>query len=60
MVLALVSAALFVPVATTYFETGLMLPLTTFVASAMLTMLSFLALACGLILDAATRGRIEA
>ncbi|MBP0493789.1 glycosyltransferase [Pararoseomonas indoligenes] len=59
-VLALVSAALFIPVLETYVETGLVPRLPTFVASTLAIMLSFLSLVCGLILDTVTRGRIEA
>ena len=60
LVLALLAAALFLPVLQTYLSTGLVPRLPTFVASAMIMTLSFLSLACGLILDTVTRGRIEA
>jgi glycosyltransferase involved in cell wall biosynthesis len=60
LVLATISLAFFAPVLTTFLRTGLVPRLPTFVASSMLMMLSFLALACGLILDTVTRGRIEA
>ena len=60
LVLFLLSAGLFLPVLRTYMASGLVPRLPTFVASAMMMMLSFLALACGLILDTVTRGRIEA
>ena len=56
----LVSAGLFLPVLETFLETGLVPRMPTFLASAILLTLSFLALACGLILDTVTRGRIEA
>jgi glycosyltransferase involved in cell wall biosynthesis len=60
LVLALASAAFFAPVLETFLETGLVPRLPTLIVSAMLMMLAFLALACGLILDTVTRGRIEA
>ena len=60
LVLFLLAAGLFLPVLRTYMASGLVPRLPTFVASAMMMMLSFLALACGLILDTVTRGRIEA
>lgn len=52
--------ALFAPVLATYLETGLVPRLPTAVLSLGLVLLSFLALACGLILDTVTRGRKEA
>ncbi|MFC0387885.1 glycosyltransferase [Muricoccus vinaceus] len=58
--LALVGVGFFLPVLETYLETGLVPRLPTFVASAMLMVLALLSLACGLILDTVTRGRIEA
>lgn len=57
LVLALVLAA---PLAVTYFETGLVPRLPTAVLSSALVLLGFLSLACGLILDTVTMGRIEA
>ena len=60
LILALAGLALFAPVLETFLETGLVPRLPTFVASAVLMMLASLALACGLILDTVTRGRIEA
>jgi hypothetical protein len=51
---------LFLPVLVTYLSTGLVPRFPTFIASATLAMLSFLSLACGLILDTVTRGRREA
>ncbi|SHJ45423.1 Glycosyltransferase involved in cell wall bisynthesis [Roseomonas rosea] len=60
LALFLIAAGLFAPVLETYLQSGLVPRLPTFVASAMMMMLSFLALACGLILDTVTRGRIEA
>jgi len=59
-VLFLAAAALFLPVLATYLATGLVPRFPTFIASATLAMLSFLSLACGLILDTVTRGRREA
>ena len=58
--LFLAAAALFLPVLATYLSTGLVPRFPTFIASATLAMLSFLSLACGLILDTVTRGRREA
>jgi hypothetical protein len=55
--LALVLAA---PLAVTYFETGLVPRLPTAILSSALVLLGFLSLACGLILDTVTMGRIEA
>lgn len=60
LILALASAVFFAPVLETFLETGLVPRLPTLIASAMLMMLAFLALACGLILDTVTRGRVEA
>ena len=60
LLLALASAVLFAPVLETFLETGLVPRLPTLISSAMMMMLAFLALACGLILDTVTRGRIEA
>ncbi len=51
---------LFWPVLLTYLETGLVPRLPTAVLSLGLVLLSFLSLACGLILDTVTRGRREA
>jgi glycosyltransferase involved in cell wall biosynthesis len=58
--LLLAASALFLPVLVTYLSTGLVPRFPTFIASATLAMLSFLSLACGLILDTVTRGRREA
>jgi glycosyltransferase involved in cell wall biosynthesis len=58
--LLLAASALFLPVLATYLSTGLVPRFPTFIASATLAMLSFLSLACGLILDTVTRGRREA
>lgn len=52
--------ALFAPVLATYLETGLVPRLPTAVLSLGLVLLSFLSLACGLVLDTVTRGRKEA
>jgi hypothetical protein len=48
------------PVVETYLETGLVPRLPTAVLSTGMVLLSFLALACGLILDTVTAGRVEA
>jgi glycosyltransferase involved in cell wall biosynthesis len=56
----LVAAALFWPVLETFLITGLVPRLPTLLTSIILLVLSFLSLACGLILDTVTRGRIEA
>jgi hypothetical protein len=55
--LALVLAA---PLAVTYLETGLVPRVPTAILSSGLVLLGFLSLACGLILDTVTMGRIEA
>jgi len=57
--LLLLALALFLPVLSTYLETGLVPRLPTFLASVGLAVLSALSLACGLILDTVTRGRRE-
>ena len=49
-----------IPVFEAYLETGLVPRLPTAVLSTGLVLLSFLSLACGLILDTVTRGRLEA
>jgi hypothetical protein len=59
VVLALASVTLAIPLAITYFETGLVPRLPTAVLSASIMLLSFLSLVCGLILDTVTRGRRE-
>ena len=58
--LALISVGLFLPVLNTFLQTGLVPRLPTFVASALTMLLALLSIACGLILDTVTRGRIEA
>jgi glycosyltransferase involved in cell wall biosynthesis len=58
--LALLSIGLAVPVIETWLETGLVPRLPTAVLSTGLMLLSFLSLACGMILDTVTRGRLEA
>jgi len=58
--LVLAAAILFAPLLDTFLRTGLVPRLPTFVATAMLVLLACLSLACGLILDTVTRGRIEA
>jgi glycosyltransferase involved in cell wall biosynthesis len=60
LALLLTGLGLFVPVLLTYLETGLVPRLPTAVLSLGLVLLSFLSLACGLILDTVTRGRKEA
>lgn len=60
LVLLVAGLGLFVPVLLTYLETGLVPRLPTAVLSLGLVVLSFLSLACGLILDTVTRGRKEA
>jgi glycosyltransferase involved in cell wall biosynthesis len=56
----LLCTALLVPVLNTYFDTGLVPRLPTFLAAMVLLVLSALSLACGLILDTVTQGRREA
>lgn len=58
--LAGTSFALGVPIVLDYLATGLVPRLPTAVLATGLMLLAFLALACGLILDTVTRGRIEA
>ncbi len=58
--LFLFGVLLFWPVLLTYLETGLVPRLPTAILSLGLVLLSFLSLACGLILDTVTRGRREA
>jgi glycosyltransferase involved in cell wall biosynthesis len=60
LALALLGIGLSVPVFQTYLATGLVPRLPTAVLSTGLVLLSFLSLACGLILDTVTRGRLEA
>jgi hypothetical protein len=60
LVLLLAGLGLFAPVLATYLETGLVPRLPTAMLSFGLVVLSFLSLACGLILDTVTRGRKEA
>lgn len=60
LALALFSIALFLPVLENFLATGLVPRLPTFVASAFIMLLALLSVACGLILDTVTRGRIEA
>jgi glycosyltransferase involved in cell wall biosynthesis len=57
--LALLSVGLALPLIQTWLETGLVPRLPTAVLSTGLMLLSFLSLACGLILDTVTRGRLE-
>lgn len=58
--LFVVAVALAVPLFQTFLATGLVPRLPTAVLCTGLVLLSFLALACGLILDTVTRGRLEA
>lgn len=58
--LLLAALVLGVPVIATFLQTGLVPRLPTAVLSTGLVVLAFLALACGLILDNVTRGRLEA
>ncbi|WP_372617790.1 glycosyltransferase family 2 protein [Falsiroseomonas sp.] len=60
LALATLSIGLAVPLLQTWLETGLVPRLPTAVLSTGLMLLSFLSLACGLILDTVTRGRLEA
>jgi glycosyltransferase involved in cell wall biosynthesis len=53
------SLVLDLPLAISYFETGLVHRLPTAVLATGMMVLGFLSLACGLILDTVTRGRIE-
>ena len=57
--LMLTAIVLAIPLVQTWLETGLVPRLPTAVLSTGLMLLSFLALACGLILDTVTRGRME-
>jgi len=59
-VLAVVSLLLGVPVIIEYMHTGLVPRLPTALLAASIAILAFLGLACGLILDAVSRGRLEA
>jgi glycosyltransferase involved in cell wall biosynthesis len=59
-VLLALGMGLAVPIFQTFLETGLVPRLPTAVLSTGLVLLSFLSLACGLILDTVTRGRLEA
>jgi glycosyltransferase involved in cell wall biosynthesis len=60
LALALFSAAISVPIFLTYFETGLVPRFPTAVLATGMTLLSFMSLACGLVLDTVTLGRREA
>jgi hypothetical protein len=59
-VLAVAAVAIFIPVLAEFLRTGLVPRLPTAILSTGLVLLSFLAFACGLILDTVTRGRKEA
>ncbi len=58
-ILGAAALALAIPVAVTFFETGLVPRLPTAVLAASTMLLAFLSLACGFVLDTVTRGRIE-
>lgn len=58
--LLLAGIAIFIPVLAEYLRTGLVPRLPTAILSTALVLVSFLAFACGLILDTVTRGRKEA
>ncbi|MGX9965111.1 glycosyltransferase family 2 protein [Roseomonas sp. F4] len=60
LMLAGLGVGLAVPVLHTFFATGLVPRLPTAILSMGLVLLAFLSLACGLILDTVTRGRMEA
>ena len=57
--LVALSFGLAAPLAVTFFETGLVGRLPTAVLTTGMMVLAFLSLACGLILDTVTRGRVE-
>jgi len=59
LMLAVLSIVLAIPVATTFWRTGLVPRLPTAVLATGLMLLSFLSLVCGLILDSVARGRKE-
>jgi glycosyltransferase involved in cell wall biosynthesis len=59
LLLACTSVILEIPVIATYLHTGLVPRLPTAVLGTGLGLLAFLSLACGLILDTVTRGRVE-
>lgn len=59
ILLILGSVVLSIPIITTYMQTGLVPRLPTAVLVTGMVLLSFLSLACGLILDTVTRGRQE-
>lgn len=60
LALAIAAAVLGIPIIMEYIQTGLVPRQPTWVLSLGLGMMSFLSLACGLILDGATKGRREA
>ncbi|MGG5811200.1 glycosyltransferase family 2 protein [Falsiroseomonas sp. CW058] len=60
LMLFALAVALAVPLLATFLETGLVPRLPTAVLCTGLVLLSFLSLACGLVLDTVTRGRLEA
>jgi glycosyltransferase involved in cell wall biosynthesis len=60
LLLALLSGAISVPIFVTYFETGLVPRFPTAVLATGTTLVGFLSLVCGLVLDTVTLGRREA
>jgi glycosyltransferase involved in cell wall biosynthesis len=60
VLLALTSVTLSIPILETFFETGLVPRFPTAFLAASITLLAFLSLTCGLILDSVARGRREA
>ncbi|WP_119677495.1 glycosyltransferase family 2 protein [Indioceanicola profundi] len=59
LVLAMASIGISIPIFITYYQTGLVPRFPTAVLATGLGLLSFLSLACGLVLDTVTRGRRE-
>jgi hypothetical protein len=57
--LTISALALAAPLATTYFETGLVPRLPTAILALGIMLLGSMSLACGLVLDTVTRGRTE-
>ncbi|MCP4328016.1 MAG: glycosyltransferase [Alphaproteobacteria bacterium] len=60
LMLAVLALALGIPLVATYMETGLVPRLPTAMIVTAIMMLSFLSLACGLVLESVSRGRLEA
>jgi len=59
VVLSTAAVILGIPIITTYMETGLVPRFPTAILATGITILAFLSLACGLVLDTVTRGRVE-